>query len=319
MSASSTSYESQVVSSKNLARINRDKKMLKVRPLDDERIYIMDDPDDIMVTRACIIGPKDTPYEDGIYLFKIIFPNNYPYSPPKVTYHTNDGKARMHPNFYTNGKVCVSIIGTWSGPGWTSCQSLYSVLVTIRSLMTPNPLWEEPGFRGENSERNRHYNEIISHENIQIGIIRMTNNPPDGFECFNHIIKYHLAMNMDSLLDKCTQMESQTDDNGRKINGRHLVSPNIFGFGCDINYTLLRDKLGHTWDKISQREDIYKEDLKRVYDSLSNEFTSFKETIMLIREITELDPVEILTLLSIQNMIVRNVKGDIRKTEIVQS
>ena len=48
---------------------------------------------------------------------------------------TGGGTVRFNPNLYANGKVCLSILGTWSGPGWSPVQSLASVLISIQSLM----------------------------------------------------------------------------------------------------------------------------------------------------------------------------------------
>ena len=93
-----------------------------------------------------IIGPKDTPYENGYYLFHFKYPKNYPYSPPKVTYHTNNGVTRFNPNLYRNGKVCISILNTWKGEQWTSCQNIRSVLLTLVTLLNENPLTNEPGY-----------------------------------------------------------------------------------------------------------------------------------------------------------------------------
>ena len=33
----------------------------------------------------------------------------------KLTYLTNDGNTRFHPNLYRNGKVCLSVLNTWRG------------------------------------------------------------------------------------------------------------------------------------------------------------------------------------------------------------
>ena len=53
---------------------------------------------------AVIFGPTDTIYRYGAYMFEFKFPTNYPVSPPKLTYLTNDGNTRFHPNLYRNGK-----------------------------------------------------------------------------------------------------------------------------------------------------------------------------------------------------------------------
>ena len=58
----------------------------------------MYDEDNMLKGYACIIGPDDSIYRYGCYCFKFKFPTNYPFSPPKVTYLTNDG-VRIPSNF----------------------------------------------------------------------------------------------------------------------------------------------------------------------------------------------------------------------------
>ncbi|PWA73500.1 ubiquitin-conjugating enzyme/RWD-like protein [Artemisia annua] len=37
--------------------------------------------------KAVIVGPKGTPYHNGLFFFDICLPSNYPISPPVVRYH----------------------------------------------------------------------------------------------------------------------------------------------------------------------------------------------------------------------------------------
>ncbi|XP_062304886.1 (E3-independent) E2 ubiquitin-conjugating enzyme UBE2O [Osmerus eperlanus] len=101
-------------------------------------------PDGIMVKTfedrmdllsALIKGPTRTPYEDGLFLFDIQLPNIYPAVPPLFRYLSQCG-GRLNPNLYDNGKVCVSLLGTWIGKGterWTSKSSLLQVLISIQA------------------------------------------------------------------------------------------------------------------------------------------------------------------------------------------
>jgi hypothetical protein len=66
-----------------------------------------------------ISGPVDTPYEGGFFLFDMSLPMDYPASSPAVTFLTTGGGAvRFNPNLYNCGKVCLSLLGTWSGEAW---------------------------------------------------------------------------------------------------------------------------------------------------------------------------------------------------------
>jgi len=112
----------------------------------DPTIHVDPDPEDITHIRALIIGPEGTPYEGGFFHFEMRFPHDYPWRPPKVNLETTDGgTVRFNPNLYANGKVCLSILGTWSGPSWTEIQTILSTLLSIQSLMNEKPYHNEPG------------------------------------------------------------------------------------------------------------------------------------------------------------------------------
>lgn len=155
-----------------LKRILSDIKQLNRDPLDKQGIYYKHDESKILKGYAMIIGPESTPYQYGYYFFEIDFPSNYPHSPPKFTFRTNDQKTRFHPNFYRSGKCCVSILNTWKGEQWTSCLTLSSILLTIRSLFDSKPLLNEPGIREDNLDF-ENYNEIIKFKNVEVAILEV--------------------------------------------------------------------------------------------------------------------------------------------------
>ena len=111
---------------------------------DDKFIYF--DKSNFMKIYLMIIGPKGSPYEDGFLFFELIFNDKYPFDPPKVTFLNMNQNVRIHPNLYSNGKVCLSILGTWQGPKWLPTMSLNTIALTIQSILGDNPLNNEPAY-----------------------------------------------------------------------------------------------------------------------------------------------------------------------------
>jgi ubiquitin-conjugating enzyme E2 Z len=114
---------------------------------------------------AMIIGPEGTPYAFCPLFFTFALPADYPFSSPAVTFVTTDGATRFHPNLYVGGKVCLSILGTWSGPSWAAAMTISTVLSSIQSLLEPNPIVNEPGWEKYTlqDDRARVYAEYIQH------------------------------------------------------------------------------------------------------------------------------------------------------------
>ncbi|KAJ5344709.1 hypothetical protein N7452_002713 [Penicillium brevicompactum] len=129
--------------------------------------------------QAIILGPPGTPYELGFFEFSIKVPSDYPANPPSVKIKTtNKGRTRFGPNLYSNGKVCLSILGTWHGDRgeqWSPAQGLESVLLSIQSLLSPNPYTLEPGFeqpgRANDTENMETYKSKIRHESLRLAVI----------------------------------------------------------------------------------------------------------------------------------------------------
>ncbi|KAH7963295.1 ubiquitin-conjugating enzyme E2 Z [Rhipicephalus sanguineus] len=135
-------------------------------------LFITPEEEDVTKMHALVVGPSGTPYEGGFFQFYMKFPPTYPISPPRVRIMTTDaGRVRFNPNLYACGKVCLSILGTWTGPPWSPAQGLESVLISVQSLMNEKPYHNEPGFTNElvpgDADR---YNEFIRHETIRVAV-----------------------------------------------------------------------------------------------------------------------------------------------------
>jgi ubiquitin-protein ligase len=175
----------------------------KSLPLDkDSSIFVRYDEENIGLFRFIITGPKDTPYENGCFLFEMILNNDYPNSPPQVhILTTGHGKVRFNPNLYSCGKVCLSLLGTWSGNGgenWNAKTStLLQVLVSIQSLIfIDKPYFNEPGYETlintelGNSDSDK-YNEKVKVNTHKWAISDMLKNPPEDFK---EVIEKHFEL-----------------------------------------------------------------------------------------------------------------------------
>jgi len=138
-----------------------------------ENCYIKFIDEDVNKIYVLIVGTENTPYDGGFYLFQVNFTTRYPFEPPKVKFLSTYEKVRFHPNLYEDGKVCLSILGTWSGPQWTSVMNLRFIVLTLQCLFCENPVTNEPGFETEltTSVRNINYNKLITFYNWKYSIM----------------------------------------------------------------------------------------------------------------------------------------------------
>ena len=191
----------ETISKETIHRLAKDITQIMKCPLNDNGIYYHHDEDDMLKGYAMIVGSEDTPYFGGFYFFELTYPFDYPHSPPTIVYHTNGGGVRFHPNLYKNGKVCLSILNTWRGEQWTSCQTITTVLLTLCMVLCKNPLLNEPGVNVHNKDIDK-YNTIIEYSNINIAICEMilktapVFNPM--FEIFYPVMKEHFNKNYDN-------------------------------------------------------------------------------------------------------------------------
>ena len=92
-------------------------------PVDDNNFYEW---------QATIMGPRESPYQDGVFYLSITFPEEYPFKPPMIKFITKI----YHCNINSRGSICLDILKN----EWSPALTISKVLLSICSLMTdPNP------------------------------------------------------------------------------------------------------------------------------------------------------------------------------------
>ncbi|GMK56583.1 hypothetical protein CspeluHIS016_0304230 [Cutaneotrichosporon spelunceum] len=152
----------------------------------DTSIFLRVDDERVDLIKAMIVGPKDTPYENGCFIFDIFLPHSYNQTNPLVkSMTTNGGLYRYNPNLYADGKVCLSLLGTWSGPGWISGKStLLQVLISIQSLiLCEEPFCNEPAWAGQGSSpASKAYSANVRRMTVIDAMANNIRSPPTPFE-----------------------------------------------------------------------------------------------------------------------------------------
>lgn len=162
--------------------------------------YYNPNESDINKGYVMIMGVENSPYFGGFYFFDHTFADNHPFSPYKWTFLSNDGRTRFNPNLYQisgNGKVCLSILNTWSESTWSQVQLFSSVIETIRThLFHDKPLINEPGY-SDKDPMNEIYNRIICYQNLNFNVYSNIVQTPKYAEPFKKIMIENFNKNKD--------------------------------------------------------------------------------------------------------------------------
>ncbi|CAL5210238.1 unnamed protein product [Lathyrus oleraceus] len=116
-------------------------------PLDGFSAGLVDESN-VFVWNVTIIGPPDSLYEGGFFNAIMSFPSDYPQNPPKMKFTSEI----WHPNVYSDGTVCISILHPPgddpvgyedSGERWLPVHTVGSISLSIISMLS-SPNIESP-------------------------------------------------------------------------------------------------------------------------------------------------------------------------------
>ncbi len=226
-------------------RLLKDVSDIYKNPLIEDGIYYQQNEEDMMKGHAMIIGRKGTPYEDGVYFFELLFHDDYPHNPPKVTITSYQDNVRINPNLYRNGKVCLSILNNWHGDGWTSCQNIRSLLLTIASIMNDEPLLNEPGICSKKHKKEIElYKKCITYQTFKGGILDMFQQK-NIYErqLFEPYIYKHLRECKERLMER---LEKELKKNPRE----ESYYCKVYSFHVHMNYPNKKREILELYNKI---------------------------------------------------------------------
>lgn len=80
---------------------------------------------------AVIIGPADTPFEDGTFRLVMHFEEQYPNKPPGVKFISQ----MFHPNVYGTGELCLDILQN----RWSPTYDVAAILTSVQRFVLLPP------------------------------------------------------------------------------------------------------------------------------------------------------------------------------------
>ncbi|KAL3851318.1 hypothetical protein ACJIZ3_013200 [Penstemon smallii] len=172
-----------------------------------ESIYVRVFEERMDLIRAAIVGTSGTPYHDNLFFFDIYLPPQYPNEPPMVYY--NSGGLRINPNLYESGKVCLSLLNTWTGSHsevWNPGSStVLQILISLQSLvLNEKPYFNEAGYDSQIGKAEGEKNSFTYNENAFLvscrSMLYLLRKPPMNFEA---LVDEHFSRGGRSILLAC--------------------------------------------------------------------------------------------------------------------
>ncbi|MCJ1402726.1 hypothetical protein MMC11_005947 [Xylographa trunciseda] len=102
-------------------------------------------------------------YLHQTFRLRFRFTTNYPIEVPEVIFVAGADPPRpipMHPHIYSNGIICLDLLGT---AGWSPVQNVESICMSVQSMLTGNtknerPVGDEDVVRSRQGPRNMRFN-----------------------------------------------------------------------------------------------------------------------------------------------------------------
>lgn len=97
-------------------------------------------PESDLIHYKFVITVDNPLYEGQKYLLRVDVDKDYPVEPPVVRFSRDGYVIPLHPHVYSNGHICLNILGK----DWTPACSIESIILSIQSMLANNELGERP-------------------------------------------------------------------------------------------------------------------------------------------------------------------------------
>ena len=130
---------------------------------------------------------------------------------------------------------CISILNTWKGEQWTSCQNIRSILLMLVTLFHNKPLLNEPGIK-ETHKDFKAYNRVITYQNIAVAMFDTLSkkNIPEACASFTPLYIKHVNENKEQILRYIKSFKKEEKSH---------IHIGLYNFKCTIDYKTIYKKI----------------------------------------------------------------------------
>ena len=107
-------------------RLKRNLNLILTEPIPN--IHVSPNEDDILDWHFVILGLVNTPYENGMYHGKLVFPPTFPFGPPKILFLTPNGRFKVNERLYFS-------LSDFNPDEWKPAYSVTAVLHGVYDFM----------------------------------------------------------------------------------------------------------------------------------------------------------------------------------------
>jgi len=123
------------------------KELVKLQKDPPPGVIAEPDESNILKWHYAVRGPSGTAFEGGVYIGKLIFPNEYPMKPPGIMMLTPSGR------FKVNTRLCLSM-SDFHPESWNPMWSVATIIQGVQSFMASDEL-TTGGLKSSASEQRR--------------------------------------------------------------------------------------------------------------------------------------------------------------------